>query len=518
MNAIIFTQSGTLRMFYPLALRLQREKVLDTVGFYVTNSLYFENFSRDNPEFLQFPLLKEWEIIRHGKSKKVDVKTLRMYEKKYGDPFLASAIVADRRLYLGKFNNLYHDEKQTFTDGERMGILQESLERLESFFDQIKPNFILSFICVTIGEYLGYRIAAQRKIQFLNLRPTRIKNYIYAADTIYEPPASFSAGYERFRLSDCAVEVKKEAEDFMREFQVRETLYEGVSGSQGKPKRRKRWFRGLKNKFLGCARLLRKEFHYRLGRYQSDTHVKGFIFPALYKNIFVPLRICKIHSLLKDRYIQEENLADNQYAFYPLHKEPEVTLQVYNRYYLNQIEVIRNIAQSLPCGMRLFVKEHPVSVGYRDSGYYQKILSIPNVSLIHPQVKSRIVIENAQLVVVLGGTVGFEALLLKKPVIVLGNALYGLMRTSSLRKVESPTALSSAIVSLLETYQYDQQELLRYICYIMHHATRVDLYARLLHRSDAAAPDNNENFAEQIQRLAGYLTGKLLGNKVFIGG
>ena len=48
------------------------------------------------------------------------------------------------------------------------------------------------------------------------------------------------------------------------------------------------------------------------------------------------------------------------FAFYPLHSEPEVAIQVLaHPYHKNQIELVRNIAASLPFGMPLIIKEHP---------------------------------------------------------------------------------------------------------------------------------------------------------------
>ena len=52
-----------------------------------------------------------------------------------------------------------------------------------------------------------------------------------------------------------------------------------------------------------------------------------------------------------------------------------MSLSVQSRSYLNQIEVVRNIAQSLPVGWQVLIKEHPASMGRRPVSYYQKLLA-----------------------------------------------------------------------------------------------------------------------------------------------
>ena len=67
----------------------------------------------------------------------------------------------------------------------------------------------------------------------------------------------------------------------------------------------------------------------------------------------------------KSKYVKNQDLKNINYAFFPLHTEPEVTLLVYSKPYMNQIEAIRLISHNLPIGMKLIVKEHPWNIGKR---------------------------------------------------------------------------------------------------------------------------------------------------------
>ena len=49
---------------------------------------------------------------------------------------------------------------------------------------------------------------------------------------------------------------------------------------------------------------------------------------------------------------------------------------------------------------------------------YEKIINIPNVTLIHPEANSQELISKSQAVISITGSTGFEALFYKKPVII----------------------------------------------------------------------------------------------------
>jgi capsule polysaccharide export protein KpsC/LpsZ len=57
-------------------------------------------------------------------------------------------------------------------------------------------------------------------------------------------------------------------------------------------------------------------------------------------------------------------------------------------------------------------------------GYYKRLKKIPNVKLIACNANTKELIEYAERVITLTSTVGFEALMMNKPVYVFGNVFY----------------------------------------------------------------------------------------------
>lgn len=126
------------------------------------------------------------------------------------------------------------------------------------------------------------------------------------------------------------------------------------------------------------------------------------------------------YNLLCLKIIKYDSLDKlGKFAYFPLHVQPEISTNLLAPLFTNQFELIRQIAISLPYGITLVVKEHPLMIGRRKKKYYEKIQSLPNVKIINHNVETNEIInnKNCELVTVISGTAGFEAALLGKKVI-----------------------------------------------------------------------------------------------------
>ena len=199
MNVLFMTQSGSLELFYDVAQALSKSGGLEKVGFYISDSQFFDSFKRKQPDLLggSYALLKEWDIIHKSKDVIPDIDRLRRYEQLYGDPCLWNALVADRRIYLGATATMQQDYACRFNHDKMLAILQVAIGELERLFDRVQPDLVVGFICVTVGDYLAYLVAKARNIAFVNLRPTRIENYFYAGESVLEPSSRLEKIYRQ---------------------------------------------------------------------------------------------------------------------------------------------------------------------------------------------------------------------------------------------------------------------------------------------------------------------------------
>ena len=103
------------------------------------------------------------------------------------------------------------------------------------------------------------------------------------------------------------------------------------------------------------------------------------------------------------------------YVFFPLHKQPEASIDIKGSPFSNQLEIIRAMARTLPVTHDLYVKEHAVALNTRPTAFYRELRRIPGVRLIGPFTDSFELIAGADLVVTITGTAGYEAALLGRP-------------------------------------------------------------------------------------------------------
>ncbi len=111
--------------------------------------------------------------------------------------------------------------------------------------------------------------------------------------------------------------------------------------------------------------------------------------------------------------------------FYPLHYEPEAAILYMSEFNEDQIALIRNLSKCLNQNQILAVKEHPQQLGLLLTKEFRKLRKrLSNVIFIRGEVPSDWVINNVELIVTQTGTLGWEAIIRNKPVVLLGKNFY----------------------------------------------------------------------------------------------
>ena len=118
---------------------------------------------------------------------------------------------------------------------------------------------------------------------------------------------------------------------------------------------------------------------------------------------------------------------NNSFALYNLHTQPESSIDVCASFFSNQIETIKLISRCLPISHELYVKVHPTDVDGKNMSFYRLIKEIPSVKLIHYKCNTTLLIEHADLIFSLTGTVALEAGLRNKKVITFANNFFNVL-------------------------------------------------------------------------------------------
>ena len=131
-----------------------------------------------------------------------------------------------------------------------------------------------------------------------------------------------------------------------------------------------------------------------------------------------------------------------------------------------------------------------------------------------PHITSRALVQSAKLVAIISGSIGLEAIMLKKPVIHFGNIPFSIISDRMIRHIKQPDNLGWIINELLESHYHEEEALIAYLAAVMQNSVAVDFYTVLLGRKGAYKPDLNSwcnatDYTRQIERLALYLTQRL---------
>jgi hypothetical protein len=113
------------------------------------------------------------------------------------------------------------------------------------------------------------------------------------------------------------------------------------------------------------------------------------------------------------------------FVYYPLHVPADMALTLRSPEYLDQVATIDFLLRTIPDTHMLVVKEHPAQIGAIPAGrLFELARRFDNFVLLPPQTNNYSVLDRADAVVSVNSKSGAEAVLLGKPVVVMGDAFY----------------------------------------------------------------------------------------------
>jgi hypothetical protein len=195
-------------------------------------------------------------------------------------------------------------------------------------------------------------------------------------------------------------------------------------------------------------------------------------------------------SMLFDRKIRP-----GKYVYFPLHVQPEFTIDVRAPFCTNQVALIEAIAKSLPVSHRLVVKDHPAMRGSRSLEYYREIKKLYNVQLMSPNSDSHEIIRNAEAVITIVGTTAWEGLLYEKPVVALGPLCYGFF--DLLYNCPDIAGLPSILSMAIRTFRPNQGLLLKLIWAALE-GSHAGVWGDPLSSPSISRPENIDKIAHAI--------------------
>jgi hypothetical protein len=352
-------------------------------------------------------------------------------------------------------------------------ILQTISKSIKNFLETEKPDFIFLPAISAIGNKLLYEIAKKQGVKVFVGAETRInQGYILSND--YKNFSWANTLFEKIQNNkDCRIKMQeklKEAKNYLHDFRNKPKPYLYVMEEFKKSGNRLKGLENLKPDRLlkSISWMFKLSFkHFFVKKIKDYTDESPFYF--FIDKIKRKIRILIGFSDLYDQYNEKEN-----FVYYPLHLEPELAMLALAPNWTDQKNIIKQIAESLPISYKLYVKEHPAMVGFRTRAYYKEIKKTPNVKLIHPNFDSYKIINDSKIVYTISGTVGWEGLIFKKPVITFGDVFYNTL--SSVKKVKEIEKLGELTRWALEDHKHNEVELENFVLALMEDSREIKLH------------------------------------------
>lgn len=350
----------------------------------------------DNQKLVKF---KKFWFVRDNvilKNYQPNLDKLKFLENKFSIQ-LGKIIYADRLFY--KFNKYY-----SFTDNEILSIIEQELEFYEKVLNEIKPDYVVMRAPEFQDIELFYELCKAKKIPILVLSSMKFGTRWIISSKPY-PTIQFDKSADNIEIKNFDI-LRKNVEQYLK---IYRNIFSPNGKTYSKPSQKFNALKLVFSTFNSSNINSYRDIGKTPWKILSSTIYSWFM--AFYRKSYL------------NKNAQISLPLNHPYVYFPLHMEPDVsTLKIAN-FYEDQINTIKNIAQSLPIEMTLLVKEHPSMrlIGWRNTKFYRDIRKLPNVKLIHPSIPGEIIIINSSLVITIAGTTALEATCYGKPVIVFSD-------------------------------------------------------------------------------------------------
>jgi len=371
---------------------------------------------------------KIWFYYDHIKkiNKKADLEYLENFEKKYKINLWKIAF-NDR--FFNRYNQYYK-----FSNNEILLILEQECKFYEKILDEVKPDFLICYLTHQQHNHIFYELCKSKGIQILLLTPAHIGGDKWIISDTWD---KFLPLDDNSHNENTDEKKQVEPKDYLLERRQRRT-----------------------------AEIMDQKFNNSISQYLKAA--MKYIFssntnPETHYTYYGRNKVKVISEMLNyemkkkrrasfmNKELKKEIKFNEPFIYFPLHQEIESNLLIRAPFQINQVETIRQIAQSIPLGYKLVVKDHKVMAdrGWRSISDNKEIINLPNVELLHPSVDSNEIFPKCSLVISIGGSSSIEAAFYNKPSISFREI--GHYRLPSIKIVSSMPELANSIKESLET-------------------------------------------------------------------
>jgi hypothetical protein len=338
-----------------------------------------------------------------------------------------------------EFDHLLTHEFLTFGLKDREALKEKFIRYLWTA-DRVLQDIIESekgrevVVCEELGGFVAcfavFYAARRLKLQHVFFEPSFFKGRVLAV---------WNSLSTRRPKSDFAGKILDVCRDYLKNTREKRTMVI--------PKKDQHHFVDMTVKKIVNSRNMRQLSAKIVNKYARG---KRFEFNHIANHTTRSLRMFMNRKRRTSLYDPKLENAGKGFVYFPLHVELDYALTVRSPLYLDQVALLKEIATSLPPGVKLVAKEHPASVGGFD---HKRLVDLvknqKNFVFLHPSINTYAILEKAGCVVTINSKVGAEALLMAKTVLVLGDSFYA--SSEIVRPVKNRAELPAMIADVLKS-------------------------------------------------------------------
>lgn len=305
---------------------------------------------------------------------------------------------------------------------KRKEILGKEISFWSRILDETTPDFLVNeTVAVEIAEVMALE-AEKRNIPFY----TTLGGFL--ADSFYWKPDPFSGRLNDLSSIEYTDEHLKIADDYLND--VREKNIQPFYVSS------------IKKKKITLKTVLYSVYlHFKALKRQRSKE-KNSVFCYEDYSIFTAVDIRRNWDALLGNYDKLDILDNKNFVFFPMHIEPEATLNYFVDEQFEQLSFIQLLACSIKQNQYLVVKEHPQQQGALMGKEYLKLKKrYSNIIYLPSYVKSYDIIKHCDAIITFTSSAAWEGLVMGKPAFVLGKIFYdqclGAIRIESLKQLKN---------------------------------------------------------------------------------
>jgi hypothetical protein len=500
--------------FLKVAQRLESESNLKPV-YWVgdisssESSSSDEELIKDTFPTLQFqPYLDAWrgifpeEIEKEAAESYLEIDFLRHFSSEE----LQALSMMDRQDY----------DRHSFIYMERERYYISLVKKWLACIELYKPDLVISAVNPhRVFDYVLYLLCKHKNIQYISFQNSMVAGRIFPLNYFSDKDAMgrlLDSDYE-FNLKNAndlelPEDIRLNYAKLLSDYKTARPNYMATHDVND-VKSRSMLF--LTKRFMKTHKLFGKDSMFLVGQtrtiYKKKNHsleYSKFTVWEWYKKRKETLRYNKY---LHDYYCSHANDVpmDVPYIVFFLHYQPEATTSPNGDIFVNQFLCIETLLKQTPKDVFIYVKEHPNQfmshmLGHtkRIKEFYDDLIKNPRVKLVPFEKDSFSLISNALAVSTVTGTVGWEAAVRKKPVIVFGLIWYERMK-GILRVFDDESA--SKINDFIVNYKYDEHSILTYLYTFSKHSVLAYHYQGYQTMCGYSQETAVNNICESLKRM-----------------